>query len=226
VATCQKINSNCSGGISHQSTEIRSCSSQNISNSSCEYVYSDWSNCFPNNTQTRILLSSSLNCSILPILVQTCTHIPNCGEANWNFEYIGECNSSGKREIVWNKIGECFGGLEKNSNEIVFCNYTPPNQIINCSSFNYSSWGECSSEGIRSRTVVSSLPLGCFGGNPILRENCKTEEKVNVSNFEISSKDIKKQGFLKKFLCRLRHPFNIFNYNSCLIKINLTFINW
>ena len=41
-----------------------------------------------------------------------------------------------------------------------------------CTSFTYSSWRHCSSSGTQTRTVVSSSPSGCSGGNPLLSQSC------------------------------------------------------
>jgi len=41
-----------------------------------------------------------------------------------------------------------------------------------CTSFTYSSWSSCSSNGHQSRTIISSSPTGCSGGNPILSQIC------------------------------------------------------
>lgn len=41
-----------------------------------------------------------------------------------------------------------------------------------CTSWTYSNWGNCQSNGIQSRTVNSSSPSGCSGGNPILTQSC------------------------------------------------------
>ena len=45
---------------------------------------------------------------------------------------------------------------------------------VTCTSFTYSAWGACTSTGTQtqSRTVVTSLPSGCTGGNPILEQFC------------------------------------------------------
>jgi hypothetical protein len=43
----------------------------------------------------------------------------------------------------------------------------------NCTAFNYSSWGSCNA-GVQTRTVSSSTPAGCTGGNPILNQTCTT----------------------------------------------------
>lgn len=45
-----------------------------------------------------------------------------------------------------------------------------------CTSFAYSDWGECVNNS-QSRTVASSSPAGCIGGNPVLVQSCKTTEK-------------------------------------------------
>jgi len=41
-----------------------------------------------------------------------------------------------------------------------------------CTSFTYSSWSACQSNNTQSRTVISALPIGCIGGNPILSQSC------------------------------------------------------
>lgn len=41
-----------------------------------------------------------------------------------------------------------------------------------CSSFTYSAWSTCSSQGTRTRTVLSALPGGCSGGSRVLQESC------------------------------------------------------
>jgi hypothetical protein len=42
---------------------------------------------------------------------------------------------------------------------------------ITCTSFTYNSWGTCTNE-IQTRTVASSSPSGCTGGNPLLSQSC------------------------------------------------------
>jgi hypothetical protein len=41
-----------------------------------------------------------------------------------------------------------------------------------CTSFNYSAWGACQPDNTQTRTVVSSSPAGCTGGNPALSQAC------------------------------------------------------
>jgi parallel beta-helix repeat protein len=41
-----------------------------------------------------------------------------------------------------------------------------------CTSWTYSDWGVCSSNGQQIRSVISSLPSGCSGGNPVLTQSC------------------------------------------------------
>jgi len=42
-----------------------------------------------------------------------------------------------------------------------------------CTSFTYSAWGTCTN-GTQTRTVISSSPSGCTGGNPVLTQSCTT----------------------------------------------------
>ncbi len=41
-----------------------------------------------------------------------------------------------------------------------------------CASFVYSDWNECQPDNAQTRTIISSLPTGCLGGNPIILQSC------------------------------------------------------
>lgn len=43
---------------------------------------------------------------------------------------------------------------------------------VTCTSFTYSAWGTCQPNNTQTRTVTSSSPSGCTGGNPILTQSC------------------------------------------------------
>lgn len=47
---------------------------------------------------------------------------------------------------------------------------TPQDTI--CTSWTYSDWSTCQANGTKTRTVISSLPSGCSGGNPVLTQSC------------------------------------------------------
>lgn len=47
---------------------------------------------------------------------------------------------------------------------------TPP--VVACTSFTYSDWSTCSSDGTKTRTTISSSPNSCTGGNPVLTQSC------------------------------------------------------
>lgn len=49
---------------------------------------------------------------------------------------------------------------------------TPPPPPATCTSFTYSAYGDCQSNGTQTRTVVSSMPTGCKGGSPVLSQSC------------------------------------------------------
>ena len=54
---------------------------------------------------------------------------------------------------------------------------TPPSA---CTSFTYSDWSACQPNSTQSRTVVSSLPQGCTGGNPVLSQSCYYASSSNA----------------------------------------------
>jgi hypothetical protein len=52
------------------------------------------------------------------------------------------------------------------------CELPPPPPGETCTGFTYSEWGTCQEDGVQTRTVVSSTPANCVGGNPILTQEC------------------------------------------------------
>lgn len=63
-------------------------------------------------------------------------------------------------------------GYQTQSSITIGSDGTPPPPSI-CTSFTYSSWSTCSA-GTQTRTVISSSPLGCSGGTPVLTQSCTT----------------------------------------------------
>lgn len=49
-----------------------------------------------------------------------------------------------------------------------------------CTAWEYSAWSACSDDGQQKRTIISSSPIGCMGGSPILSRSCSVKE-ANVS---------------------------------------------
>jgi hypothetical protein len=109
-----------------------------------------------------------------------CPTTQTCTANNWIFNLSPEtCPSSGQQTKIWTKIGTCTGGISKPAYEVVSCSY----QSNACTSFNYSNWSACSSSGIQTRTVTSSYPSGCTGGNPVTSQACTyTETEANQTN--------------------------------------------
>lgn len=81
-----------------------------------------------------------------------------------------------------------FSGNITNNISYVFsqsCEYSPP-----CASFTYSNWSECNSSGIQSRTVLTSSPTGCTGGDPVLSRICSLVVQYSFeNNFQDSSEN-------------------------------------
>jgi hypothetical protein len=67
-----------------------------------------------------------------------------------------------------------------------------------CASFTYSSWGACQTNNTQTRTVISSSPAGCNGGNPVLTQGCvyfnpadiNQDTKINIQDIQIVVKVI------------------------------------
>lgn len=54
-------------------------------------------------------------------------------------------------------------------------NYLEKYASSTCVSFTYSDWSACQPNNTQSRTVISSSPQGCMGGNPVLTQSCGGE---------------------------------------------------
>jgi len=154
---------------------------------SCEYTlpvctswtYSDWGTC-TNGQQTRAITSSQpANCAGgNPILNQSCDSTPLCEENNWTSTLSPIiCPSNGQQTKTWSKIGQCQEGISHPAEEAVSCNY----QTSTCTDFTYSDWGSCSSSGAQSRTIFSSSPSGCVGGNSVLNQSCAVQSTTCAS---------------------------------------------
>ena len=61
--------------------------------------------------------------------------------------------------------------VDNTIDEVIADDEEPIVDTPTCSSFSYSSWGTCSNSS-QSRTVNSSSPSGCTGGNPVLSQSC------------------------------------------------------
>jgi len=102
-------------------------------------------------------------------LIDLQEQIPNCTEADWVYNISPvDCPLIGNQTKTWNKIGNCENGIEHDSSEIISCNPDIPT----CTNFTYSDWGDCISSGTQSRSVLSSSPNGCVGGNPTIFQSC------------------------------------------------------
>jgi hypothetical protein len=70
-------------------------------------------------------------------------------------------------------IGNEKGGGDDNFNNGSFSiSNADVSNVTTCTSFTYSDWSACSSSGQQTRTITSSGPTGCTGGNPIITQSC------------------------------------------------------
>lgn len=67
-----------------------------------------------------------------------------------------------------------------------------------CTSWTYGAWGECTA-GIQTRTIATSSPEGCTGGNPILSQSCEQQGNPDANTamelVKITTHAIVPQGF-------------------------------
>lgn len=129
-----------------------------------------WDTCI-NNSQVRSCYDTNY-CGLTtgqPNQTQSCTSAVSCTESNWTYTLSPmTCPASGTQTKTWSNIGTCSGGATHSSTETVSCNY----QSSDCTSFTYSDWSTCNQSGVQTRTVISTYPYSCAGGNPVTSQSC------------------------------------------------------
>jgi len=142
------------------------------------FIYSDWTSCSANSTQTRTVLNSSpTGCSGgSPTLTQSCT--PACTANDYSCGDWSSCSVSGNQTRTCNKTSNCDGGVQMPAIS-QSCTYTPPV----CNSWTYSSWSDCQNNGTQTRTIINSSPDGCSGGNPVLTQSCSYIPFCTLSDY-------------------------------------------
>ena len=143
----------------------------------CTYTYGAWGACQPEGTQTRTLVSATpAGCTGTPVLSRSCTPTPPPPATCTGFTYSAwtpaTCPASGQqtRTVLSSTPAGCTGG-----NPVLAQTCTPPPPPpVTCTGFTYSAWtpATCPASGQQTRTVVSSAPAGCTGGNPVLTQAC------------------------------------------------------
>jgi len=146
-------------------------------------------------SSTRAKLNALYGCSQAAQTTPTVPTIATCAESNWTSTLNpSTCPASGQQTKTWTKTGTCQNGAFHPSVETVICTPVTP-QSTTCTSFTYSDWSACSASGTQTRTVTSSLPAGCVGGNSILSQACtytqpstgSTCTSVGISNWSACS---------------------------------------
>ncbi len=94
-------------------------------------------------------------------------------------------------------------------------------QQTTCSSFTYSDWSACQSNGTQTRTVISSSPTGCVLGNPIVSQSCTysqpspDEYPIKIGNITITKPlgDMTREELIDLINSILNQPKS---YDACL----------
>jgi hypothetical protein len=131
------------------------------------YTYSAWSECQPDGTQTRTVVSKSPEgCTGDPdpsLLSQSCEYSEPC--TSYTFSEWSECrpNDTQTRTVV-SKFPEGCTGDPDPSQLTQSCNYGQP-----CVAWDYSEWSECQSDGTQTREIILRYPEGCTGDGEVVR---------------------------------------------------------
>jgi hypothetical protein len=145
------------------------------------FTYSSWGECQDNNTKTRTVTSSSPSgcAGGNPVLTQTCVYVPSCVTGTWTNTSNYRCTSGARERQQTRTVTPT--NCDTNSQWISYpctsgkiCTGNGLCTAPICTSFTYSSWSPtvCPQSETQTRTITSSSPSGCTGGNPVLTKTC------------------------------------------------------
>ncbi|MDD5569027.1 MAG: peptidoglycan-binding domain-containing protein [Candidatus Pacebacteria bacterium] len=127
---------------------------------------------------SRAKANNILGHSSAPTKSATCT--------SWTYSSWSTCSASGQqtRTVLSSFPKKCVNGnpIVSQSCTPALPNPTPPT----CTSWVYSNWSACSSNGQQTRTVLSSSPSGCINGNPVISQSC-TPPPITCTSWTYSS---------------------------------------
>jgi hypothetical protein len=179
----------CTCPINYQPQETGSCLYVRPATTCLYFTYSSWSSCQSDGTKTRTVLSSyPTGCTGgNPSLNESCTYVPPTTTipACTSFTYSdwSDCKTDGTktRTVLSSYPTGCTGGTPSLNES---CTYVPPTTTIPaCTSFTYSDWSDCKTDGTKTRTVLSSYPTGCTGGTFSLSESCSSTNIPSVCTY-------------------------------------------
>jgi hypothetical protein len=101
----------------------------------------------------------------------------SCIVDSWTCGDWSDCSPSGVNNRICNLSFDCVNVDTPSPVVSRSCVYTP----AICDMWTYSDWSACSALGLQTRTVRTSGPDGCGGGNPILVQSCNPNFSINIS---------------------------------------------
>jgi hypothetical protein len=102
--------------------------------------------------------------------------VPSGSETGtWKVKSIYLADNAGNTTTLYysNSVGSVF--------TVVTGTGTPQSSAITCASFTYGNWLSCQTTGTQFRAISGSLPAGCSGGTPILKQNCTYANQCSTS---------------------------------------------
>ena len=195
---------------------LRICTN-NTSDSTCTYLYSDWSSCQPSatdstiGTKTRTVISKTPeNCIGTPKTTETCTI--NNSTCTYFYSDWSSCQASTTDSTTGTRTRTVISSYPEG------CTGTPittetctPSTSYYCE-YTYSDWSDCqpigtsTTIGRKTRTVISKTPENCIG-TPKITETCKlitstcTEDIWDCEEWGICVNGIQKRSCKLTFDC-------------------------
>lgn len=185
----------CSGGVVPETFQL--CTNTPLPCTG--YEYSEWGECQPDNMESRTVISGIPAGCIggeMPITIGSCTY-SGTGERCTDYEVSawGACQLDNYQSRTVTGIpARCTQYSNDDPPSFQRCIYTGEGNT--CTSFEYSDWTKCR-DGKQARSIATSAPSGCTGGNPDIERSCASDASTRKG--ELSRGSIKVIGEKTKF---------------------------
>ncbi|MCK5122532.1 MAG: hypothetical protein KAQ87_00020 [Candidatus Pacebacteria bacterium] len=101
---------------------------------------------------------------------------PTCASFTYSGWSVCQPDSTQSRTVASSSPSGCVGGSPVLTQSCVYDGGGGGggggSESTICASFTYNDWSVCQPDSTQSRTVASSSPSGCVGGNPVLTQSC------------------------------------------------------
>jgi len=186
--TCTYVSTTVNTATTNNTSATSATSTTAANPINCSYAYANWTNCDSSGHQKRAVNSASPSgCSGTPETNRSCAYVPTTASSatsdssqttavTSNCSY--QCSSWSVCSPAGIKYQSCRPSASGCPGETK--TFTQTCAPLKCK-FTYSDWGSCTNS-LQFRNILTSGPVNCVGGEPVLTQTCSASmSEVNIS---------------------------------------------